>query len=61
MNPASSGDFNLDSGSLTVNGSIRVGIEGFGQFNQTNGSVKIKGNDQAPLESALLQSDPAIS
>ena len=50
------GQFNIDAGSLTVGGSIRVGNEGEGQFNQTDGLVTVKGDDPDPLENEVLRS-----
>jgi hypothetical protein len=58
FSPSGNGEFNLNSGSLIVNGSTRVGIEGVGQFNQNKGTVKIKGNYyQDPLSNGVLLSD----
>jgi hypothetical protein len=40
----SQGEMDLYNGNLTVNGSVRVGREGDGLFDQSGGLVKIKGN-----------------
>ncbi|MBI5582517.1 MAG: hypothetical protein HY892_01715 [Deltaproteobacteria bacterium] len=47
------GQFNIDAGSLTVGGSIRVGNWGTGQFNHTGSTVTVKGNDPDSLENGL--------
>ncbi len=58
----SDGEINLSYSSLTVGGSIRVGIEGTGLFDQDNSIVKIKGDDAAPLASeGTLSSSPVFS
>jgi hypothetical protein len=57
LGSSGNGEFNLNRGSLIVNGSIRVGIEGIGQFNQDTGIVKIKGNNQDPLTNEAQSSD----
>ncbi len=56
------GEFDLSNSSLDVGGSIRVGIKGKGIFNQTDSTVKIKGNDTTPLTSeGILSSGPVFS
>jgi hypothetical protein len=47
------GEVNIQAGSLTVGGSILVGNKGRGQFDQTNGTVTVKGNDPGPLENGI--------
>ena len=56
------GQVDLTNSSLSVGGSIRVGIKGTGIFNQDNSIVKIKGNDTDPLTSeGTLSSSPVFS
>jgi hypothetical protein len=58
----SDGEFNLSASSLTVGGSIRVGIKGTGLFDQDSSIVKIKGNDPDPLANdGVLSSSPVFS
>jgi hypothetical protein len=49
----SHGQFNIEAGSLTVGGSIRVANSGTGMFNHANSRVTVKGNDPDPLENSL--------
>ena len=47
----------MEAGSLTVDGSVRVGQLGTGTFDQWGGTVTINGNDPDPLENASVQDD----